>query len=478
MSTTPLPTPRKPVRPRLLLLDDDVRFVETARRILGRHFAFDAVTDEAGFWAWLERDNPDLLLLDIQLDGRLNGDSSGNARSGIDSTKMDRTPSRTGFDVYRDLRGRGHTVPVIALTIRAGLEVTAEALRLGIPFLQKDASMSPELLLQTVRQVLENDRLRRLHQHWAALMAEPALEAECPWPDSPAGQAVLEGIAAAEAAEGIPADTPAPILLAGEWGTGRRTTARWIHATTTEPEAPFLEITPCGLEPAEFEEELFGLPGAAGRSKPGALRAAEGGTLYISRMTTMNEDTLRRLTEALSSGAYSPVGSERKRPVAARVIGGATPRSLGVTEFAADVKALWGRRTVALPALRDHPDDLRFHADYLERSLHTWRPAPRRLSDGDLARLLATDLPHNNYDLRAALLVGVKYAIDEATQVDAMEWKELLGLQYQEFSRRVLGRYVRGVERLLGRDIEKWRIHTGYSRAAIYKWWKEFIKDE
>jgi two-component system, cell cycle response regulator len=99
-----------PQRPRILLVDDDLMTLAATKVPLLKHgYDVTAVTSGEVALGWLDRQTPDVVLLDIVL------------------------PGISGFEICRRLRERPDTanVPVIFLTVRASLEAQAEAQRVG-----------------------------------------------------------------------------------------------------------------------------------------------------------------------------------------------------------------------------------------------------------------------------------------------------------------------------------------------------------
>lgn len=71
----------------------------------------------------------------------------------------------------------------------------------------------------------------------------------------------------------------AHVLLEGEAGTGKELVAEAIHDAGAGADAPFVVYEPSALGPEHLDVELFG-----GDGKPGALAAAQGGSLFIDEV--------------------------------------------------------------------------------------------------------------------------------------------------------------------------------------------------
>src|SRR6202034_1212862 len=80
------------------------------------------------------------------------------------------------------------------------------------------------------------------------------------------------------------AGNPSSVLLIGEPGSGREAFARYLHERSPRAAAPFMALIASGLRDADAEARLFGREEPDGRSVPGALEEADGGTLFINEL--------------------------------------------------------------------------------------------------------------------------------------------------------------------------------------------------
>ena len=143
-----------------------------------------------------------------------------------------------------------------------------------------------------------------------------------------------------------------PVLITGEHGTGKGVVAREIHALSRRAAGPFVEVSCTATPAARLEEEM-----------PGLLAAADGGTLFL--------DEVDALSPALQAAVLGLIDAP---PRDVRVVV-TTHADLGDIvhrrAFSAGLLARFARSTVALPPLRDRPDDIvplaRHFADRLAR---------------------------------------------------------------------------------------------------------------
>jgi len=100
------------------------------------------------------------------------------------------------------------------------------------------------------------------------------------------------------------ASVDAPVLIAGETGTGRKLLARWIHEHGARASRPFI-VVDCAAVPAEtLAKELFG----SDPDKPGgALESATGGSLLLDDVAELPHAAQLRLLRLLEGGAPARV---------------------------------------------------------------------------------------------------------------------------------------------------------------------------
>ena len=88
------------------------------------------------------------------------------------------------------------------------------------------------------------------------------------------------------------ADSPTPILITGETGTGKELVARSFHEQSRRNKYPFVAINCSSIPENLFESELFGyeegsFTGAKKGGKMGRIEMAQGGTLFLDELGEM-----------------------------------------------------------------------------------------------------------------------------------------------------------------------------------------------
>ena len=162
------------------------------------------------------------------------------------------------------------------------------------------------------------------------------------------------------------ADSPTPVLITGETGTGKELIARAIHEQSRRSKYPFVAINCSSIPDNLFESELFGyeegsFTGAKKGGKIGKIEMAQGGTLFLDEIGEMPLFAQPKFLRILQEYELERVGSNKKIHLDIRVIA-ATNRDLGemVTEktFRGDLYYRINVINLKLPPLRTRRDDI------------------------------------------------------------------------------------------------------------------------
>jgi transcriptional regulator with PAS, ATPase and Fis domain len=207
------------------------------------------------------------------------------------------------------------------------------------------------------------------------------------------------------------AHTETTVLLTGESGTGKEVVARFIHHASRRSRGAFVAINCAALPDQLLESELFGhergaFTGAVA-TKPGRIEQANGGVLFLDEVGEMAPAVQAKLLRVLEEREFMRLGSTRIQHADIRVIA-ATNRDLHAAmrrgEFREDLYYRLGVFEIALPPLRDRPDDILALADSFldEIGESVGRPAAGIARDAK-DQLLAYGWPGNVRELRNAI---------------------------------------------------------------------------
>ncbi|MCL5281779.1 MAG: sigma-54 dependent transcriptional regulator [Planctomycetes bacterium] len=198
------------------------------------------------------------------------------------------------------------------------------------------------------------------------------------------------------------------VLITGESGTGKELIARAIHFGGSRSRKPFIALN-CSTVPRELAEStLFGhVRGAftgAHESRKGYFELADGGTLFLDEIGDMPQDLQPKLLRVLEDGSFLPVGGTHERHADVRLLS-ATNQDLQTRiarkEFRQDLYFRLAQFTVAVPPLRDRPEDIPLLADhFLEMFAREMGKRRSPLSAAALAELQRYRFPGNVRELK------------------------------------------------------------------------------
>jgi DNA-binding NtrC family response regulator len=199
----------------------------------------------------------------------------------------------------------------------------------------------------------------------------------------------------------------APVLIAGESGSGKELTALAIHARSARAGGPFVAIN-CGAIPAGLlQSELFGhLRGAftgAARDKAGLIEAAAGGTVFLDEIADLPRDMQASLLRFLQEKTIYRLGATRSTAVDVRVVAASHVDLATAVAQGAFREDLYYRLAVLplrVPPLRERKDDLALLATHFFHQFASDRPGRLKgFSRAALQALRAHDWPGNVREL-------------------------------------------------------------------------------
>ncbi|NOY05392.1 MAG: sigma-54-dependent Fis family transcriptional regulator, partial [Chlorobi bacterium] len=315
---------------RLFLVDDwPDTLALMARELETNGFRVETFTSGISVLERLRSDHPDLLLIDVNM------------------------PEMSGLDVLVELPSVAPDVPAILMTgVEENLtEVTVRAMKLhAVDFIEKSAPI--EKILDKIREVVErhdsllHDRYtcEQMLEKFGFIGSGPAMQKLC---------LMIERVA----------DSPHPVFLIGETGTGKELAARAIHRLSNRRDEVFLAINCGAIVDTLAESELFGhVKGAftgADAAREGLFSIAEKGTLFLDEISEANSTIQVKLLRALDPGEFTPIGG-MPRKVKTRIICSSN-RLLKHGETDSLRRDLFFRLeagTIYIPPLRDRKEDI------------------------------------------------------------------------------------------------------------------------
>jgi len=378
---------------RILVVDDDagIRGAFAALLKNGGHELLTASSGEAGL-ELAERENPDLVLLDVWL------------------------PGMSGLDTFRALKERRSSTPVIMMTGSGTMDLAIEASKLGA-YEYRLKPFDPGAMLELIENALESARLA----------AEPVEE---PLEPAPHSSDLIIGASAPMQelyrAIGRVAQTDATVLIRGESGTGKELVARAIRLHSRRSGGPIVIVNCAAIAETLLESELFGhergsYTGAVGRHE-GYFERADGGTILLDEIGDVPLGIQAKILRVLQEKTFERLGGTETLRIDVRILAATNrdlERAIAEGRFREDLYHRLNGVTIRVPPLRERREDIpalaRAFLARFARDLEIERPA---LSEAAMALLCGYDWPGNVRELENCLRRAVIFARGTSIQRD------------------------------------------------------------
>ena len=318
---------------RILVVDNDREMVNLLQAHLAGHgWAVAGATSGADALAALEREDYDVVLTDLVMDG-------------VD-----------GLALLRAAQQREPAPRVVLMTAFGSLETAIEAIRHGAyDYLTKPFKLEQAAL--AVRRAIDDRRLREENRRLKQAV-EQRFGFDSIIGRSPALRRVFQQVRAV-------AESDAAVLLMGESGTGKELVARAIHHNSARRDGPFVAVNCAAIPETLLESELFGHEkGAftgADRKRRGLFAEAGGGTVFLDEIGDIALSLQAKLLRVLQDKVVRPVGGSQEVQLDLRVVS-ATNRDLAARvaegHFREDLYYRLAVIPVRLPSLRERPEDI------------------------------------------------------------------------------------------------------------------------
>jgi len=313
-----------------------------------------------------------------------------------------RMPGMDGIELLRHVRSGAKDIDVLMMTAHEDMETAVAAMKAGAyDYLVKPLDL--DQIDRLVGRCLEEQSLRRRVGHLSGAAAHGHGLKQLVGRD-PAMIEIYKLI-------GVLSENRATVLVRGETGTGKECIARAIHFNSPETDEPFVAVNCTALAETLLETELFGhVRGAftgAVQSRKGYFELAGEGTVFLDEIGDMSLELQSKLLRVLEEREFYPVGSERPRTSAARVIA-ATHRPLEDLvrggSFREDLYFRLRVVEITVPPLRERRGDVEPLAEHLLAGIGD--KLHRRIegiSGEAMERLQSYDWPGNIRELQNTL---------------------------------------------------------------------------
>jgi DNA-binding NtrC family response regulator len=378
------------LRPVLIIIDDDPLITDTLHFVLSKHFEVCVADSRAQAKSLLRQldEPPSLALVDLGL------------------PPMQHKPDE-GFKLIGELLAHSPSMKIHVLSGQSDDVNVKHALALGaLDFIPKpcDVDKLKELLLNSLKvQSVE--------------LSETLPEPE----EDKNGGMIGESLPMQTLITQIRqfADSPFPVLIEGESGSGKERVASNFHRFSKRNKQPYLSINCAAISPMLAESILFGhAKGAftgANTANAGYFEDVNEGTLFLDEIGELPLEMQAKLLRVLENGEYTRVGETQVRKSKARVVA-ATNRDLRAEvragNFRSDLYHRLGVFAVKVPPLRDLAEDSLILLDHFN-TFYARETAQQafKLDERAKSRWLSYHFPGNVRELRNIIIrLIAKYA--------------------------------------------------------------------
>ena len=320
-----------------------------------------------------------------------------------------RMPDGSGLDILPSIRETSSSPEVIIITGFGDTEGAELAIKHGAwDYLEKSATID-EMILPLARALTYREE-RQSKERPTALKLEGIVG------NSPKMRASLDLLAQAAGSE-------ANVLITGETGTGKELFSWAIHNNSPRANRNFVVVDCAALPETIVESVLFGHEkGAytgADKSRTGLIKQADWGTLFLDEVGELRSSIQGSFLRVLQEKRFRPVGGAREVTSDFRLIAASNQDLDDMVrrgQFRKDLLFRLRTFTIALPSLREHPEDIRELASYcLAKLSERYRMGMKGFSPDFLDILLSYDWPGNVRELINALERSVAAAGERPT---------------------------------------------------------------
>lgn len=380
------------MKPRVLIIDDDVRFIQDLAFVLSTEFeCLSANQGEEGL-TLLREAAPAAVLLDLMIG-----------------------TNESGLDVLKRIQEEEEELPVIMITGHESVDTAVEAMKRGAYSYISKNTHTDELIVLLHKAIRSN----QVRKHARALAEEVSSGYGRIVGSSPAVNALLQKI-------DLFAKTGQTVLITGDSGTGKELVARQIHLRSDRADRPFVAVN-CAAIPRELlESELFGHEAGsftgAHKRKTGKIEAAGNGIIFFDEIGELDPAAQSKLLRVLEQREFERVGGVTSIPTGARVLA-ATNRDLQQAmangEFREDLYYRLEALTIHVPPLRERRADFAQLIDhFLTLAAHEMKGEIKEMNEAAREACSRYDWPGNIRELRNVITSAAILATEGAIGVE------------------------------------------------------------
>ncbi len=361
----------------ILVIDDDKLICETFHDLLvpKGHDVVTMETAEAGL-AYLDADEPDLILLDLKL------------------------PGMDGLSFLNKIQLKKYDIPVIVITGYANVDTSVQAMKLGArDYIKKPFNLDEITLIvnKIVEEKQRDDQLAYFQKQKDVIFGFGDIIG-----NSKPMKAVYQFI------QQVANSSKTTVLIRGETGTGKELVARAIHYKSERSNKPFIEVNCSAFQETLLEAELFGYEAGAftnaTQRKKGLLELAHNGSFFLDEIGDMAPSLQAKILKVIENQLFRRVGGTKEIKVDARIIS-ASSRDIDACikngTFREDLYYRLNVASITLPTLRERKEDVIMLAEHFVKVYSAeFKKSIQGISDELKERLLKHNWPGNVRELK------------------------------------------------------------------------------
>jgi len=315
----------------ILIVDDEENALRNLDAFLApKGFEILTATNLAEARAALQRGEPDIVLLDVQL------------------------PDGYGPDLLEETLHYPIQPPIILMTAYGEIEMAVEAMKNGAhDFLQKPIELTR--LEQSINRANEIVAMRMELNH---LRHSQQANLNFVVGNGTKMRNLVQAMQRASM-------TSVSILITGETGTGKEVMARAIHLGGPRANKPFVAINCAAIQSTMLESELFGYEAGAftgaQKRKHGLMEVADEGVLFLDEISSMPIDMQAKLLRAIEERAFRRVGGTTLIKIDVQILAASNRNLHHLIDEGKFREDLYYRLKVVdlhLPPLRERKEDI------------------------------------------------------------------------------------------------------------------------
>ena len=230
------------------------------------------------------------------------------------------------------------------------------------------------------------------------------------------------------------AKSDSSVMIYGETGTGKELLAQSIHNASRRKDGPFLAINCAAIPENLLESLLFGTEKGAytgAERRPGLFEQADGGTLLLDEINSMNLGLQAKLLRVLQEGTVRRVGGATEISVDVRVLSNTNIppyQAMEENKLRRDLFYRLGVVNITIPPLRERKEDIPLLVKTFVMQCN--RKLERNIREADrhvLDVFYAYDWPGNVRELQHAVEHAMNVLPDEYSMITAEYIPEHIG---------------------------------------------------